>query len=45
MGKIIKSTGSNYVPDKVNQYMSFIFICSIKTQAIHDRRPFRRLIR
>ena len=28
MGKIIKSTGSNYVPDKVNQYMSFIFICS-----------------
>ena len=33
MGKIIKSTGSNYVPDKVNQYMSFIFICS-QTQAI-----------
>ena len=33
MGKIIKSTGSNYVPDKVNQYMSFISSAH-KTQAI-----------
>ena len=43
MGKIIKSTGSDYVPDKVNQYMSFIFICSQNSS--HSCDGFSSVIR
>ena len=42
MGKIIKSTGSNYVPDKVNQYMSFNFHLLTKLPKPIPVTAFRR---